>query len=73
MSCYHHKKFHGVSLTEEFILNWEGLPKYMETEGWRRYRIEYGFECSCPEGIVYLPSNVNPDDIENIIGSRFRQ
>lgn len=22
--------------------------------GWRRFRIEYGFECACPEGTIYI-------------------
>jgi hypothetical protein len=28
--------------------------------GWRRFRIEYGFECSCPEGTIYIKDG---DDI----------
>lgn len=39
--------------TEEMIQNYSEeyggiLP------GWRRFRIEYGFECSCPEGTIYM-------------------
>jgi hypothetical protein len=53
-----------VSLTEEMILNPKALPNHMRDM--RRYRIEYGFECSCPEGVIHLPKNVNPDTIENL-------
>ena len=34
----------AISFTEEMILNYDALPEKMY--GWRRYRIEYGFECS---------------------------
>lgn len=70
-ACYHHPTFPGVSLTGEAILNYAGLPRYMAKEGWQRYRIEYGFECSCPETTIYLPPNVDPERIEEIIGSRW--
>ena len=58
------------TLTEELILNpdvldcgWhEGVMK-----GWRRYRIEYGFECGCPEGTIYLPPDVDTDEFEGWI------
>jgi hypothetical protein len=53
------------SLTEEMILNEDYLPGTMK--GWRRYRIEYGFECSCPEGVVYLPPHVNADEFEDLL------
>lgn len=58
MSCPHHAKPPcRPSLTEEMILREDWLPGSMA--GWRRYRIEYGFECSCPEGLVYLPPDNN--------------
>lgn len=59
---------HGraISLTEEMIMNTDYLPLYMD-ETWHRYRIEYGFECACPEGVIYLPPNVEPEFIENIL------
>jgi hypothetical protein len=41
------------SLTEEMIQNYGALPPSLN--GWRRFRIEYGFECGCPEGLIYLP------------------
>lgn len=53
------------SLTEEMVMNPSALPAKLH--GWRRFRIEYGFECSCPEGIIYLPPWVNPDDLENLL------
>jgi hypothetical protein len=55
-----------TSLTEEMILNPNALPPSLR--GWRRYRIEYGFECSCPEGLIYLPSHVDPEEIEKLFG-----
>ena len=45
MSC--HDDYH-TNYTEEAVLNESILP------GWRRFRIEYGFECACPEGIIYI-------------------
>lgn len=53
------------TLVEECILNYDALPKSLH--GWRRYRIEYGFECSCPEGLIYLPPDVDSDDIEKLL------
>lgn len=53
------------SLTEELIMNPDALPPKLR--GWRRYRIEYGFQCSCPEGCIYLPPGVDPDDIEDLL------
>lgn len=66
MRCKHHTKFQGVSLVEEMLMNYSGLPEYMEKDGWRRYRIEYGHECSCPEGIIYLPRDVDSEDVEQL-------
>jgi len=38
-------------------------PQWMED--WRMYRIEYGFEgTGLPEGTVWLPPDVNPEDLE---------
>lgn len=53
------------SLTEEMIMNYSALPPSLK--GWRRYRIEYGFECSCPEETIYLPPWVDADRIEDIL------
>jgi len=49
------------SLVETFVR--EGFfPPSMKN--WRAYRIEYGFECSCPEGIIFLPRYVDPGTVE---------
>lgn len=56
------------SLVEEMILNYDALPPSLL--GWRRYRIEYGFECSCPEGLIYLPDGIDPNEIENILNKK---
>ena len=53
-----------AELTEEMVLN----QNYMGCiKGYRRFRIEYGFECSCPEGIIYLPPEIDPDLVENFL------
>lgn len=48
-----------VSLTEEFILNYDALPP--ELNGWRYYRIEYGGcnEDCFMERPIYLPPMAN--------------
>lgn len=48
-------------LVEELVRD-DFLPPAMK--GWRRYRIEYGFECSCPEGVIYLPPLACADTVE---------
>jgi hypothetical protein len=71
MKCQWHSKPEDIQpcLVEESILNTDFLPDGMK--GWKRYRIEYGFECSCPEGIIYLPPWVDPYLIENIINRKY--
>ncbi len=54
-----------IDFIEEMIMNYDLLPKHMK--GWRRYRIEYGFECGCPEGLIYLPPEVDIDDLDKVI------
>lgn len=63
MTCICQKT--NPQLVEQAILNYAALPPSLY--GWRMYRIEYGFECACPEGVIYLPPEVNPDHIESII------
>lgn len=63
--CQCHKDAVHPSLTEEMIARADFLPDAMK--GWRAYRIEYGFECSCPEGMIYLPPYINPIEIERIL------
>ncbi len=58
------------SLVEESV-HLEYLPPSLR--GWRRYRIEYGFECACPEGLIYLPASVDPDDVEKMINTQRRE
>ena len=50
------------TLTEEFILNEEHMGACGPR--WRRFRIEYGFECGCPEGVIYTPPEVDPEWLE---------
>ncbi len=42
-------------------------------KGWRAYRIEYGFECACPEGIIYLPPGADPDQLEDWINMEIEE
>ena len=54
----------GLSLTEEMVQR----PDHMGMlRGWRRFRIEYGFECSCPEGVIYVPPEINPTRLEEAL------
>lgn len=50
------------SLVEVIIMRPEGLPPSLRD--WRAFRIEYGFECSCPEGWIYLPPGADQKVIE---------
>ena len=59
-----------ISLTEQLIMNENFLPEHMSDM--RAYRIEYGFEDSSPEGIIYLPSDINPELIEHILNKNWR-
>jgi hypothetical protein len=54
---------------EEMVVNPSALPPKLR--GWRLYRIEYGFECSCPEGLVYLPARVDPERLEELLRNAF--
>ncbi len=68
--CMYHEKpadLH-ISLTEQMIMNPDYLPGSMP--GWRNYRIEYGFECSCPEGIILLPPDMDPDVVEDLLNGK---
>lgn len=68
-----HKKFKRVSLTEEGVMNDDALPVYMARDGWRCYRIEYGSECGCPEGRVWLPRRIDPDKFEDFLNRLIRK
>lgn len=57
-----------ISLTEEIMFNPPHCSLHPNaTKGWRRYRIEYGFECGCPEGTIYLPPDVDRQEIEDLL------
>ena len=70
MVCQYHEESGSIRpcLTEEMIMNPTALPGALR--GWRRYRIEYGFECSCPEGLIYLPAHIDPDKIEELLNCK---
>lgn len=53
------------SVTEEAVLNPDALPEKMRN--YRAYRVEYGAECSCPEGFLYLPPDVDPEALEALL------
>lgn len=55
MRCHEH---YNPETTEEMLMNDIILP------GWRRFRIEYGYECSCPEGVIYMKDG--PDIYERL-------
>ncbi|MHB8271428.1 hypothetical protein [Bradyrhizobium sp.] len=59
------------SFTGEAILNYLALPP--EMDGWRRQRIEYGFECACPETTIYLPADYDDKPLEDLLQPTFRQ
>ena len=65
-ACQHHKDKGTIhpSLTEQMVLNYDALPGGMR--GWRCFRIEYGFECSCPEGLIYLPPHRAMEVVDHI-------
>lgn len=59
------------SLVEMMVMNEEpiqGCGQHGDRRGWRMYRIEYGFECSCPEGVIFLPPGVSPEKVEALFG-----
>lgn len=58
-----------IEFTEEMILNEDFAEKF---PGLRRFRIEYGFECGCPEGVIYLPAECDPDEIETYLQSKIK-
>ena len=54
----------SVALTEQMVLN----PPDGPLHDWRCYRIEYGHECSCPEGMIWLPPECDVEDAERALG-----
>lgn len=58
----------SLSLTEEFILNYDALPP--QFKGWRRYRIEYQSDDAINdiwEETIYLPPTVDSFEIEDYL------
>jgi hypothetical protein len=53
-------------------MDYTRLPEYMGEQYWRRYRLEYGFECKCPEGTIYLPPWVDIWEVTNFINDRIK-
>ena len=53
----------NISLTEEMVQNPPICHRHI-TGPWRMFRIEYGFECGCPEGRIWTPLTVDPDKLE---------
>lgn len=53
------------SLVGEIVMRPDLLPASIRR--WQRYRIEYGFECSCPEGLIYLPPGTNAMALERYL------
>ena len=51
-----------VSIVEQMVMNTDHLPQDMKE--WRCYRIEYGFEDSSPEGLVWLPPEADANLFE---------
>ena len=47
-------------LIEYAVLN----PPQGPMREWRMFRIEYGFECGCPEGTIWLPPEVDVETFE---------
>ena len=54
-----------ITLTEQMVMREPHCDAHPnKTKGWRCYRIEYGFECSCPEGLIWLPPDVDQEVVE---------
>lgn len=66
MSCSTHSG-PVIAFVEEMIMNDSTLPQYMKNGRWTHYRIEYGFECGCPEGRLFLPRGVDIVKVERFL------
>ena len=55
-----------ISLTEQMVQNPHVCHRH-PAEVWRMFRIEYGFECGCPEGTIWTPIGVDPDKLEEAL------
>lgn len=56
-----------VSLTEQAVLRPPTCGQHEGVEDFRFFRIEYGFECGCPEGGIWLPNHIDPSIVEGIL------
>ena len=57
-----------ISLTEQMVMREPECAAHpLATKGWRCYRIEYGFECGCPEGLVWLPPDIDQERVEEFL------
>ncbi len=56
-------------LVEMAVLNNPSVPM----KDYRCYRIEYGFECSCPEGSIWLPPLIDPETVERMLQRLVRE
>ena len=54
------------SLYEQQVLTSRDL---CHLNGWRHFRIEYCHGGACPEGNIWLPSNVEPEAIETLLNN----
>ena len=54
----------SVHIVEAIVFN----PPDGPLREWRCYRIEYGHECSCPEGTIWLPPECDVEDAERALG-----
>lgn len=62
-----------ISLVEQAVMREPRCDWHSDAmKGWRCYRIEYGFECSCPEGVVWLPPTVDSETLENLLNELAR-
>jgi hypothetical protein len=63
--CLMHDKI-VPTLVEQVVMNDDAMGSLA---GWRYYRIEYGYECACPEGRLFLPPQVDSTKVEEFLRS----
>lgn len=56
-----------ISLTEEIVQNQPKCWLSHDQGPYRLFRIEYGFECSCPEGYIWTPITIDPGKLEKAL------
>jgi len=58
------REYPQPELVEEVMLNRDAITCHRHPgrmRGFARYRIEYGFECGCPEGTIYVPPGMRDE------------